>query len=735
MTHRISHFLTNRGPGGEDLGLGALSAFTVLLALAVACVAVFLMPQAAYGYQATSIPDSVSPLDRNGAFTLDLSTLDVDSVEWGAATGRSFYREETGAMYFCLPVQSTTSETVYDTPLSLWFRDVARIGDRSIDAHMTFLSVTFGKAYSTVTGLSNAQGDPVGKGEVAYGCFLSVWPEDMPPNVGSSRFWFYRGLNSADVRIQYVWSDTGAPVDVLFFQLISDIDIALDSAGEHTEYFEAISGYQPDYFLYANTNDLVISQGQGSWGETIRFNARVVANGQTQDRDGEDSVRVCGVYMIHGSDTVASYAWGRSSMMITEYSQYDLVNPAEKSVVGDGRYGAGETVSWQIRQPLGTFYHDTFNYYSNLVITDVIPEGVEYLRAQVCDEKGIAYGPDEVSISYDEGTRTLTCQVDASLLRSVDFYDGGELVIGLDCLVGVPAYNETVVTNRVLSTISGIEYPSNDSEILLMRPAVTIGLQAQSPVTAGQQGLVVATVAPDETRNLACQDVQVQITIPEGFTPDVDAVQVRDYEGKAVQDAQVSYDPGVLSVTVPQLSSGQTLEIEILGTVDVSCGDSTLPFSAQAVCAQGDGDEDADDMEVEGARFDLDVQVSIAARDIYASHGEVSIPVRLTGTAWGGNPVIRFGLARFDMGKNPDDQGNLTAVVTFEQVPAGTYEAATVKSIRYGTNQTQFDLVGPYDVALFCPKNNQSGCSAAVSALARDVDSSGQVESGSGGVN
>ena len=364
------------------------------------------------------------------------------TATWSGVSGKMI-KGKYNYDLLCVPIKTKTGSFTYTNFLDLNFTNVGKINGRQIDAKVHFNSITVGRR--------NAAGEQSDNYfAVCYLADESLWMSSTISGIGAG----YRAPKTIDITTTMYWHDTGKVVDLPFFQCLSDIDAG---ANYFKEAWEAKSGFSGIFYKYSTC--------------FLNFSGNKATTPKATDVGGNDSLWKAGFYAPTTGGTFRGvFTEGNCATQFIPYSAYTMMSNPVKSSDGRERNVEGDEISYTVQQKIGKFYVDTMTTYSSYVMTDRLPEGVTYESAAVYDGNGKDI-TSQGSLTYDEGSRTLSFSLGASWLASIDNYSGQTLSLKIKTRVDQVNVPLKTIKNSATTTIDKeVKLTSNEIQDTLAIP-------------------------------------------------------------------------------------------------------------------------------------------------------------------------------------------------------------------------------------------------------------------------
>lgn len=361
----------------------------------------------------------------NASYNLNIGSSTYEKCEWNGVAGlmegyEGFYQDK---LYRIAYVPYNQQDMHLSNFLDIYFTNVGTIGGRKLNAKIHCDSLDFTQEAVINNGTYDKDG---------YMMIMQMWYTTLGI-IGDSA-----GSMKLKTTVTITYADTGAVVDLPFYQRVEDIDAKMSYINQ-PESWEGISGFSGDLFVYEPYFS----------GDVMEINGMCArAKNDSVGAVGEDSMLKAGLFATTYKGTFTC-EWGENNCGTTllVYSAYDdrnLPNPTKETNAISTKE-PGDIITYTITQPLNTFYGNTFTQYDYLVIEDNLPNEVEYVSAEfyagdknVTDEYGY--------LQYSPNLHTVRYEVKDEILEDINFYNGGEL-----CLkIKTRAKNEgkTVITAK-----------------------------------------------------------------------------------------------------------------------------------------------------------------------------------------------------------------------------------------------------------------------------------------------
>lgn len=409
--------------------------FAALLAIGMVLL---LGMQSAYAATVTikTIPAGTQIVSAKRKFPLKMSNC---TAKWNGTKGEvvnssgkvlykgngSFTPKEgnDGCYLFCIYLNDASNGTTKTTAttksnfLDLTFSNVGKIGDKSIDCVVHFDYAKFSKKLGS--------GDFLRKD--GYTAVCRVTDSDLWISADDDSGAGFAGSKKIKTTTTMKYHDSGETVSLPFFQTVRDIDSHgnyYDEAwqpgdGDDKSWSESgDNGYEPVIYKYKE-NTCKINTTTG----------RVTTTGTKTDH-AVDQIKKTGIYIrTKGGKFTSTFFEGNCATTLEVYSQYSATCTLTPPTLSVDKETAKprEKITYTVHQKVGKFYEDVMEPYEKIVFKDVIPDGVKYVGgAKLYDGTGRDISNNAV-FKYDETTKTLTCTVEDSWVKTQANYNGQEL--------------------------------------------------------------------------------------------------------------------------------------------------------------------------------------------------------------------------------------------------------------------------------------------------------------------
>lgn len=414
-------------------------AASTILSVLIAIGMIFISGlQSAYAAAVTikTIPEQTQIVSKDRKFPLKMSNC---TAKWNGTKGEVVNSSGTvlykgtgsftpkkgndGCYLFCIYLDNASKGTTKTTAttkkdfLDLTFSNVGKIGDKSIDCVVHFDYAKFSKK--------------LGKGDFlrkdGYTAVCRVTDSELWISADDDSKAGFAGSKKIKTTTTMKYHDSGKIVNLPFFQTVRDIDTHgnyYDEAwqpgdGDDKSWSESgDNGYEPVIYKYKE-NTCKINTTTG----------RVTTTGTSTDH-AVDQIKKTGIYIrTKGGKFTSTFFEGNCATTLEVYSQYSATCTLTPPTLSVDKETAKprEKITYTVHQKVGKFYEDVMEPYGKIVFKDVIPDGVKYVGgAKLYDGTGRDISNNAV-FKYDETTKTLTCTVEDSWVKTQANYNGQEL--------------------------------------------------------------------------------------------------------------------------------------------------------------------------------------------------------------------------------------------------------------------------------------------------------------------
>ncbi len=351
-------------------------------------------------------------------------------------------RSGEGCISFVVAKNNSSAKT-YTNPLTVTYKNAGSINGRSVDIKMNVDKLV--QTGSTNTNVVNCDGE-----------FLCLWGAVTDVSSYKTTGTRYKLTHTTDLSYTITYSDDGQLVQFPCFQAVIDLD-TFQNVASVAEGFVPVSGYNTAY-LYSGS---VLKQQSGGFFAPSQL-----------ETDGTDMYTKTGLYITTDNGKFTGRFYGtncRTQLLI--YNQYraGMLPKPELYIDNSHVYEPGENVVINVKQKIGTLFVDTVTRYTQLGISDDVPEGLLYKSARVCDSSGNDV-TDKGTLSYDESSKTVSFEFSADFVKAQSSYDGSEYTLEITTEAQNPDGGSAVITDTAKSTISGIEQVTNEQSVRVAVP-------------------------------------------------------------------------------------------------------------------------------------------------------------------------------------------------------------------------------------------------------------------------
>ncbi len=342
-----------------------------------------------------------------------LGSSTLDHYTFAAGVDGKVITGENGRYDFVLKTKSKTEAYTYENPITLYFKNVCKIGGRAVNA-----TVNVDKIYNTAPFRTGSEADYK---TLFYMTKYVFWTSNSSAEGNTGQ-----NLTLSTV---FTWADTGDKADIPFYQIVSDMDIDMSAYGDNlNEGWQGLSGYAGIIYSFTDYNYLDINLDQ----------LKVQAKKGTTNFDGDESLLKGGVIVPASANTVQTFTdtWAGTSMeFYTPYDDRNIKTPTKTAdntdSSGEKMYDNGETIVWTVSQNTHTWNANLFSFYQNMKFVDTLPDEVEYHSAK------LYHGDVDVTktygtLNYEADSKTVTYELNGITLNNPSFYDGKELKLVIE---------------------------------------------------------------------------------------------------------------------------------------------------------------------------------------------------------------------------------------------------------------------------------------------------------------
>lgn len=357
---------------------------------------------------------------------------------------------------------STTKTTTYASPCCIVYSNAGYIGIRSVDVVLNIDEISVGPRYSS---------SAVNEDETYFG-FMYMRSNATVFGIGSNDLKLcYRSQVNIKTSIDVRWSDSGETVEHPFVMALSDIDTPETGNSLYGKVFEGWqghSGFDSTFYVFPSC--------------TLNNSNGIFKAADTANQGSYDSWYRGGIIAptIKGSCSSTFYT-ACCSTSLSLYSPFSLLQEPVKSLSGSkGPFGEGDTVSYEIRQAMGTMLQDTYASYPSLKLEDEFADansmGMSFSGSRVYyeDDSGQRSLDEHASIT-EESKGLITMSLDETALRDARLYTGGDVVWRLDFTIEPVSEARKTVINSTRSFIGASQLIGNEvSAVLEGKPRIEV---------------------------------------------------------------------------------------------------------------------------------------------------------------------------------------------------------------------------------------------------------------------
>ena len=454
---------------------------------------------------------------------------------------------------YCIKLRNGTSKaSTYTNPFTITWKNASSIGGRSINVTMKVTSLTIGKANST----KNLRSDQMV-------CFFRNLHNSVQLHNSSSSahpVGLYRAPRTMKITTTITWADTGKVVQLPFYQGVKDIDAGYGS-GYYKEAWEGTSGYSTPWYRW-NVKKYEYS---------VSGNKLIDAATTLADTNTEMWKNAGAIAPTNNGTFTSTYWGGNCGTGVYLYNQYRDIS-ADKTV-DKSTVSPGDTVTWTAKQKVGTFYKDTFAFYTSFTLTDKLPDGVEYVSAKAYDNKGNSLA-SKGTLSYNASTRTVTFKLNDATLKDQSFYDGKQVCV--DIVTKVTTNNAKII-NTLEDSVSSQIYKAEKP--ITAAAQLSIAKTVNRPTFKNGDDMTYTVEVKQTKSGRTARDVVISDTLPSGLTlsgtPTISGVE-----------GTVSVNGNAWSAEVSELAYGKTAKVTFKAIADTE--EDTITNTATAKAYQID---------------------------------------------------------------------------------------------------------------------------------------------------
>lgn len=282
---------------------------------------------------------------------------------------------------------------------------------------------------------------------------------------GTDYMYTWDGYQTTDITTTVVYHNDNPQaqpevVDYNFIYGATDLDF------NHSEGLQTIDGFSGKYYHY--TDWTLDKYEETINGETqLKFLSHYLENNGMLG--GLLSYTMGGVYLqtLNGTfrTRIITHHSGNAYRLFSQYKNFDQ-NPTKEIVDKKASYKAGDEVTFDVDFTMFSWF-DTFETYKKLSLYDKIPEGLDFVKAEMLDADGKA-----VPGVLTEKDSVVTYQIDGSWLGNTANYNGKNITLRITAKVNGTKTGEIknvgfadvngkeLVTNEVIITVPTVPYVS-----------------------------------------------------------------------------------------------------------------------------------------------------------------------------------------------------------------------------------------------------------------------------------
>lgn len=515
------------------------------------------------------------------------ATWELNSA-YSGTIGVSDTRSQAGYVSFYV-TRYTGSSRTFTNPVTVTFTNAGYINGRAVNIEMNVDRLIQYGGSSTVANNS---------GEFITLYYTSANVSSWKLN-GSGR---YRLTHAVDLSYTATYADTGEVVDFPFFQAATDLD-TFQNVSTIAEGVVPLSGYTKAY-LYPGTQ---LKQQSGGF----------FAPGQ-MDWGGDDSIVKGGVYLVtqNGKFSARHYANNcRTGLQVyNQYKEGTLPKPT-LSVDNSHPYKEGDEVILNVNQKIGTMFVDTFNLYSNLHISNVIPQGLTYKSAKVVDSSGSDI-TEQGKLTFDEGTKEVKFEFDSNFVSNQSNYDGSTYTLQITTTADPIEGTASSITDMGASSISTIVQDTNEAQITVVAPELSV-----QKVNTGKKYYTGETASYEVTfgqtiEGAEAEDVVVSDALPTGLTLDKDSIKI---EGLTEEQYNLKTSDNSYSINIDTLPFGE-YTVAYDAKITAEDIDQVLTNTVNISSTNADGSNSSSDLTI------LEIPKFMAAYSFESADKDIPLP-------------------------------------------------------------------------------------------------------------
>lgn len=523
------------------------------VALAAAAAAALALALAAQGASAATVtvPDSFNGPPASQQLKLSKSNA---KWEWKGVAGDAVEAQGIypGRQHLRVPIPDGGAPFEVRDFLDVTYENAGTVGGRAVDVKLHFNRFYVKNIYPWYGGSTHVT-------------FASV-------DTDGTRLWGGGngtggcGDRELDVSVSITYRDSGEVVPQPFYMDASDLNAILQAEpGHFKEGWGPVSGFAPDVYMY------------GASALRLENGIYVPRDGYIAPDDLDRRYRETVVFAATTGGQFRFRATGNDCLTgLSIRSQYSTIAAPTKAAETTGAVQAGEEVAWRVAQKMGTFFKDTMTTYSSLVMTDPIPEGVDYKSVRLTDGAGRDITASAGTAAYDAATRTLAYTFKPSWLADRANYNGQTLTWRIAATAKNPASGTVSVANRATVSISGVTARTGSAAVPVARPALKVAKTASAERPQIGDTLTYTVKVTQTNADTDARDVSVSDALPAGLTL-VGAPAVRGPAGSSASASGNGW-----RASCPSLKPGDELTVTYRARVEREAGGSQLANTARA---------------------------------------------------------------------------------------------------------------------------------------------------------
>ena len=465
------------------------------------------------------LPASKASISYNSAYTCKTKSYTND--------------DGTAVRALCVKITKNKANT-FNNVATIKYSNVGKIAGRSFDVTVTFTKVV----------VSARSGKDLSLGTDNQMCFARVYGNVIGISTDVVEQGAYKAEKQITTNVKVTWSGTSTVVPQSFYQGVKDID-----AGYSSKYFkeawQAGSGFSSTLYHWDQCEN------------TMDKDTGKMTTGGVSTSGNNQWYQTGLIAPTTGGSFTGTFTSGHCGSSLSLYSQYMDV-PAPTKSVDRAKSVKGDTINWTIQQKIGTFYRNMFTPYTNLILSDTLPVGVTYKSAKVYNSKGTDI-TSKGTLAYNTSTRKLTFTFSAGALSATEpnienLYNGGTIRMVITTTAELPDTVSKTLSNKAISTISGLDYTSNTVTTIIQRPDLAITKKAGGTEYEAREIIPYTVTVKQTTAELTGKNTVITDALPAGLTLSGEP-QLSGVEGT------VSVNGNTWTANLPTLVYGQTATI------------------------------------------------------------------------------------------------------------------------------------------------------------------------------